>query len=229
MTSKEVLKYLNRPIFGGESDTEASVEPVEGTEEAVTEPKEESAPEEKSGEEMKNLLKQVEELNNKLSAVAKENEQYKAKEQQAARAQQTREESLEQDLTEAQQTIHKMDEIIRYTAIVNAIQSNPDLEFHSAKHVLRELDMNAFDLDVDLENGTATVNGIESELKRIARECEWLVKSNGRAAAPSAPATSTRRGSGAPPTPASAGNSKTNRRRELSKRFPVIMHNRSGD
>ena len=133
-------------------------------------------------------------------------------------------------MTAAQQTIQQMDQVIRYTAIINAIQSNPDLEFHSAKHVMRELNLDNFDMDVDLENGTATVTGIEDELKRIARECDWLVKRNGKidqgiggnAGKPKV------KPSGAPPAPPGSNGSKANRRQELSKRFPVIMHNRTG-
>lgn len=180
-------------------------------------------------EKVSELLKQVSELTGKISSLSKENETYKNKEQEAQRAQQSREETLEQDLTEAQQTIHQMDQVIRYTAIINAIQSNPDLEFHSAKHVMRELDMEAFDMNVDLENGTATVNGIDTELKRIARECDWLVKHNNRAGGDTnggSPKPKVR-SSGAPPAPPGANGAKANRRQDLSKRFPVIMHNRS--
>ena len=175
------------------------------------------------------LLKQVSDLTGKLQALTKENEDYKSKEQQATRAQQSREETLEQDLTEAQQTIEKMDQIIRYTAIINAVQSNPDLEFHSSKHVMRELNPEAFELDVDLENGTATVTGIQDELKRIARECDWLVKKNGRTEASNTSGAKPKvKASGSPPAPPGANGSKTNRRNELGKRFPVIMHNRGG-
>ena len=235
MTAQEVLKYLNvQPIFGGsvEVEPEPAVESSEkeAQETVETDSSIETKTVDGDPDKMTDLLKQVADLNGKLSSLSKENEQYKTKEQQAQRAQQSREETLEQDLTEAQQTIQKMDEIIRYTAVMNAIQSNPNLEFYSAKHVMRELDPNGFDLEVDLENGTATVNGIDNELKRIARECEWLVKSNGKAAANGNPPTTTKpRSSGAPPTPPGGNSSKTNRRRELSKRVPVIMHNRSGD
>lgn len=192
-------------------------------------PKDSASVDETSPEKVTELLKQVTELTGKLNALSKENENFKNKEQEAIRAQQSREETLEQDLNDAQQTIHQMDQVIRYTAIVNAIQSNPDLEFHSAKHVLRELDMDALDLDVDLENGTATVSGIDNELKRIARECEWLVKRNNKAEAATTTAAKPKaRPSGTPPAPPGANGSKANRRQELSKRFPVIMHNRNG-
>jgi hypothetical protein len=94
---------------------------------------------------------------------------------------------------------------------------------------MRELDMEAFDLDVDLESGTATVNGIDNELKRVARDCEWLVKRNGRVSGGGAgeQVKPKVRSSGAPPAPPGANGAKANRRQDLSKRFPVIMHNRS--
>lgn len=173
------------------------------------------------------LLKQVSDLTKNVNTLSKENETYKKKEADAVKATQSREEALESDLTEAQQTIAKMDSVIRHVALVNAIQSNKDLEFHSAKHVLRELDPNAFELDVDLENGTATVTGIENDLKRIAKECSWLVKSNGAGNAgnqgtPPAP----RRGSGNPPSGGSGTPDAASRRADLIKRYPIIGHGR---
>lgn len=209
--------------------TEGQSTAVETEAESPSTSKETSEPSEVDPEKFSELLKQVSELTGKISTLSKENEGYKAKEIESQRATQSREETLEQDLTEAQQTIHQMDQVIRYTAVINAIQSNPDLEFHSAKHVMRELDMEAFDLDVDLESGTATVNGIDNELKRIARDCEWLVKRNGRVSGGGAgeQAKPKVRSSGAPPAPPGANGAKANRRQDLSKRFPVIMHNRS--
>lgn len=221
------------PFFGGaeeEGDTATAVadEPTTSTPESTTSESstatETAKTSELSPEQIADLLKQVSDSNRKLTEATAKLSEYENKEKSAARAQQTREQVLEQDLAEAQQTIQRMDAVIRQTALINAIQGAKDIEFHSAKHVLRELDPNVVELDVDLENGTATVSGIETELKRIARECDWLVKNN------SVPTQDVKvrapRGSGAPPAAPNGSNDKASRRQELVNRFPVISHGR---
>jgi len=185
------------------------------------------SPEGLSPEQVGDLLKQVGDLTNKLSVLQQENNTFKAKEQQAERAKQTREQQLETDLTEAQQVIAKMDAVIKHTAIINAIQGAKDLEFHSARHVMNELDMESFELDVDLDSGTATVTGIENELKRIAKEMPWLV-SKDKAASPD-PTRQPRnpRGSGTPPAPPGGSNDKQTKRAALINKYPVIAHGRA--
>lgn len=222
------------PFFGGSED-EAPESPSPSDKESVT-PAQDSLVEAPLGgdsgktaelapEQIADLLKQVSESNKKLTEATSKLSEYENKEKSAARAQQTREEVLEQDLVEAQQTIQRMDAVIRQTALINAIQGAKDIEFHSARHVLRELDPNAVEMDVDLENGTATVSGIDAELKRIARECDWLVKNNSvvtqetKARAP--------RGSGTPPAPPNGSNDKSTRRQDLINRYPVISHGRA--
>ena len=222
------------PFFGGaeeETATESIVDdqPSATTQESVsTEPvtTDESAKgSELSPEQIADLMKQVAESNKRLSEVNTKLSEYENKEKSEARAQQTREQVLEQDLNDAQQTIARMDAVIRQTALINAIQGAKDIEFHSAKHVLRELDPNVVELDVYLENCTATVSGIDVELKRIARECDWLVKKNGvptQGMEKRAP-----RGSGAPPSSPNGSNDKASRRQELVNRYPVISHGRA--
>lgn len=225
-TAKDAL-----PFFGGveetvEEDTAADTDTAVTTPDTTTETASTTSDKsELSPEQIADLLKQVSDTNKKLSEYSSKLSEYENKEKSAARAQQTREQVLEQDLNEAQQTIQRMDAVIRQTALINAIQGAKDIEFHSAKHVLRELDPNVVELDVDLENGTATVTGIETELKRIARECDWLVKNNSvptQDAKPRAP-----RGSGTPPGPANGSNDKASRRQELINRYPVIGHGRA--
>lgn len=221
------------PFFGGveEESTESAVDDTSAAstpESVTTEPvvsSESATNSELSPEQIADLMKQVAESNKRLSEVNTKLSEYESKEKNAARAQQTREQVLEQDLNDAQQTIARMDSVIRQTALINAIQGAKDIEFHSAKHVLRELDPNVVDLDVDLENGTATVTGIDAELKRIARECDWLVKKNGiptQGIEKRAP-----RGSGAPPSSPNGSNDKASRRQELVNRYPVISHGRA--
>lgn len=177
-------------------------------------------------EAMADLLKQLNEATKQIKELQGKTQTYEKEKAQAARAQQTREEQLEADLVDAQQTIAKMDAVIRHTAIVNAIQSVKDYEFHSARHVLNELDPNAFDIDVDLQNGTATVTGIDNEIKRVAKEMPWLVaqskNSNPMSKNPMP------RSSGAPPANPNGDADKVARRAELMKKFPVIAHGRAG-
>lgn len=179
----------------------------------------------KNPEAMADLLKQLNDATKTIKELQSKTEGYEKEKAQAARAQQTREEQLEQDLTEAQQVIAKMDSVIRHTAVVNAIQGMKDFEFHSARHVLNELDANAFDVDVDLENGTATVTGIENEIKRVAKEMPWLVaqsKNSNQMGKNPLP-----RSSGAPPANPNGDADKVSRRAELMKKFPVISHGRA--
>lgn len=171
------------------------------------------------------LLKQLNDATKTIKDLQSKTEVYEKEKAQTVRAQQTREEQLSQDLTEAQQTIAQMDAVIRHTAIVNAIQGMKDYQFHSARHVLNELDPNSFDVDVDLQNGTATVSGIEAEIRRVAKEMPWLVaqeKNNGTNAKGSVP-----RSSGAPPANPNGDAAKVTRRAELMKKFPVISHGRA--
>ena len=179
----------------------------------------------KNPEAIADLLKQLNEATKTIKDLQGKTESYEKEKAQQARAQQTREEQLEQDLTEAQQVIAKMDSVIRHTAIVNAIQGIKDYEFHSARHVLNELDPNSFDVDVDLENGTATVTGIETEIKRVAKEMPWLVaqsRNSGQMGKNPVP-----RSTGAPPANPNGDADKVSRRAELMKKFPVISHGRA--
>lgn len=172
-------------------------------------------------EAMADLLKQLNDATKQIKELQGKTATYEKEKANAARAQQTREEQLATDLDEAQQTIAKMDAVIRHTAIINAIQGMKDYEFHSARHVMNELDANSFDVDVDLENGTATITGIDNEIKRVAKEMPWLVaqaKNNSMGKNPMP------RSSGAPPANPNGDADKVSRRAELMKKFPVIAH-----
>ena len=178
-----------------------------------------------SPEAIADLLKQLNDATKTIKDLQGKTATYEKEKANAVRAQQTREQQLESDLTNAQQTIAKMDAVIRHTAIINAIQGMKDYKFHSARHVLNELDSNAFDVDVDLENGSATVTGIENEIKRVAKEMPWLVAQE-QTVAPSG-RNVTRQSSGAPPANPNSDAAKVARRTELMKKFPVIAHGRA--
>lgn len=230
------------PIFGGTTPAPPSTESPPATDHATEPPPAPSASDPGTAggdsadpgspmtpEQVSELLKQVGDLTSQVSRLTNENNTYKSKEHDQQRAQQTREQQLEQDLTDAQQTIAKMDAVIRHTAIINAIQGMKDMEFYSARHVMSELNMDSFDLDVDLDNGSATVTGIEGDLKRIAKECPWMVARDKTHVVTSPNGTPrVTRGSGAPPAPPGGVNDKATKRAELMSKYPVIAHGRTG-
>jgi predicted nucleic acid-binding Zn-ribbon protein len=181
----------------------------------------------KNPEAMADLLKQLNDASKTIKDLQNKTSTYEKEKANATRAQQTREQQLESDLTEAQKIIEKMDSVIRHTAIVNAIQGMKDYEFHSARHVLNELDPNSFDVDVDLENGTATISGIDGEIKRVAKEMPWLVAQS-KGGNTIGQRTPVPRSSGAPPGNPNGDADKVSRRAELMKKFPVISHGRAG-
>lgn len=221
------------PIFGGEDET-VKTDESNGTEDTtgssdVVDSGDSSADTSdltQNPEAMADLLKQLNDATKQIKDLQSKTSAYEKEKANAARAQQTREEQLENDLTEAQQTIARMDAVIRHTAMINAIQGMKDYEFHSARHVLNELDPNAFDIDVDLENGTATISGIENEIKRVAKEMPWLV-AQAKGANASGAKGSLPRSSGAPPVNPNGDAAKVTRRAELMKKFPVIAHGRA--
>jgi len=221
------------PFFGGEitekveSDESTSTDDANSVDSSVDGAGDSSSSEDltKNPEAIADLLKQLNDATKTIKDLQGKTESYEKEKANATRAQQTREQQLESDLQEAQQMVAKMDAVIRHTAVVNAIQGMKDYQFHSARHVLNELDPNAFDIDVDLENGTATVTGIEAEIKRVAKEMPWLVAQEkntstmGKNPVP--------RSSGAPPGNPNGDAAKVARRAELMKKYPVISHGRA--
>lgn len=234
MTSPLEAAKATLPIFGGETEEVVEKDEPAGTDNkadssSTVDKSTDSASTEdlaQNPEAMADLLKQLNEATKQIKELQGKTESYEKEKAQAARAQQTREEQLESDLQEAQQTIAQMDAVIRHTAVVNAIQGMKDYQFHSARHVLNELDPNSFDIDVDLKNGTATVTGIEAEIKRVAKEMPWLVaqEKNGNTSSQRNVAP---RSSGAPPANPNGDAAKVSRRAELMKKFPVIAHGRA--
>lgn len=176
------------------------------------------------------LLRQVSELNNKVTSQSTELEGYRTKEQEAQRAAMSEQDRLKSDLESLGKTVEKMDQVIHHLAMINAIQGFKDAEFHEARQVLMELregDYN-FDVDIDLENGQATVSGIEDALKKIAKDKYWLVKNAANGSNGNGSGGSRARGSGAAPGSPSNTTTGEARRAEMIKKFPVIAAGRGG-
>lgn len=173
-------------------------------------------------EQISDLLANVSDLTAKVTAVTKENETYKSKEEESRRAKQDTVDNLTEDLNNAQKIIDQQDQVIKRLAVVNAIQGNKDLQFHNVNDAISRLGDADYELSVDLENGTATVKGLEAKLKEIAKNEDYLVvkptleqnnlQSNG-----------VRRSSGNPPaTNGNVNQTKAARRSELEAKWPVI-------
>jgi len=221
------------PIFGGTAPTPDDSPSDDDSDSTSKTTKTESSADASGGEssnsaealtpeQISDLLKQVTQLNSTVTQLKTENDSFKTKEDQARRASQGREQTLEEDNQRLTQTVDAMDQVIKHLAIVNAIQGNKDLRFHDPRDVIARLDHSSYNLDVDLDNGQATVKNIENELKRIASECPWLVvkpaDSQNNNQSNRAP-----RGTGTPPA-SSAGNqtAKAQRRKDLEAKWPVI-------
>lgn len=227
------------PIFGGTGPTEqapttetsTSTESGQGGEQGSGGgTQEQSNPTEQlTPEQISDLVKQVSTLSETSRKLEEELGGYKQKEEETKRAALGREEALAQDLEAAQQAVAALDEVVRYVALVNAIQNNSDLEFHDVNFVMSKLDPESFELEVDLENKRANVSGIENELKRIAKENDWAVKKNsipGQQQRQNTP-SSRQRGSGAPPVNPTVNQAASTRRKELESKWPVIASGRS--
>ncbi len=183
------------------------------------------------------LMKQVEALTKNVGDLTKKNAAYEKEKSDAERASLGREEALEKDLEDAQKVIIKMDAALKNQAIVNAINSFREIEFHDPQFARGKLDPSIIEnMQVDLENGTVTVIGVENDLRRIAKEFSWAVKVNGQQQSNNggnagnggqqrqAPGRSS---GGAPGGGNGTDPGKATTRKALAARFPVITHGRS--
>src|SRR6516162_4049332 len=227
------------PIFGGTTTTDITP-PVTAEGQAAQQSLQQSVDQQQTPQEeqksdpvaqlqadpnaLSQLLKQVEKLQGDLSKVTTERDGYVQKQQEDARKTQTREEQLQTDLDTANQTIQKMDRVIRNTALINAFLSQSDFQWNSIRQALSELNEDEIEIDVNLDGGEATVTGMEGAVKRIAASSPWLLKSGG---AKDTRTQQPQRGSGKPPAPPTGNEQKQSKRADLMKKFPVIAHGRT--
>lgn len=179
---------------------------------------------------LQQLLDQVSKATGDLAKVTKDRDTLATEKDKAARAQLTKEENLQKDLENAQLQIESQHEVIVAMAKQNAfLTSSGDVQWNSIKQAMAELDENNFSVEVDLESRTANVENMNNEVKRIAKDFPWLVKS---AANPDGNGTGSGRGpgrppgTGAPPAPQRTGQPNKQRRDAMMNRFPVLMQNR---
>jgi DNA repair exonuclease SbcCD ATPase subunit len=220
------------PIFGGtapdgatETKTDDSSSDTKTTKATTDSSGGDTSPE-ITPEQFAQLTQQVASLTSTNTQLQNQLQSFTSKEDEARRASQGREETLAEDLSKAQQTIDAMDQIIKRQAVINAIQSNKDLQFHNVDDVVSKLAPESYELNVDLESRTATVKGIENEVNRIAKDYDYLVvkptvENNSASTKPQ------RRSTGAPPGPQPTNASKSQRRSELEAKWPVIAAGRA--
>lgn len=241
-TAEDVLKTL--PFFGGEPDDEKPDDKPDNKPDDKPdnkpENKTESKPDDKPGssaggddpaKQISDLLSQVTELNKTVKTLGEANAKYEEDAKKASRAQMSKEEAQAAEIEDLQKQIAQQDAVIRHVALVNAITNDKEVEWHSPRHVLNELDLDSFDLDIDLENGTATVTGIEKALKEVKTKCPWLVSKDKSKVDPQDQNQNVRRTlpgrpSGGPVTGSGADSNKATRRQQLKDRYPVISHGR---
>jgi hypothetical protein len=169
------------------------------------------------------LLSQVEQLQKDLKDAQGKVGTYEEEKQKAERAQQTREQQLESDLQQRDAAIQQMDAVIKNMAITNAMLSQKNIKWNSVKQAIAELQPDEYEIDVNLEKGSATVNGLDKAAERIAKQFPWLVASEATPPGnPKTPPTNKPRSSGAPPAPPAADGDKQARRNRLMKRYGVI-------
>lgn len=176
------------------------------------------------------LLSQVETLTKELDKAKgslKEHEDAKAEEE---RKRLTKEQQLEADLAQRDAIIQQMDSVIKNQALANAMNSVEGIQWNSVKQALAELKSDEFEIQVDLENGTAKVDGLKEAAQRIAKDYPWLVKKPEGTPPPTNQTRQTRTvtSSGNPPKPPNpAGEAKQVKRDRLMKRYGVLKAGRA--
>ena len=181
-------------------------------------------------DEIRSLLSQVKSQTKLIKELKSQIDGLKSNEDKVSRAQRSKEENLQADLDSAKATIDGLSKALQEQALINAISANGKHNFHSIKHVIREIDPEMLEFTVDLNTGTASVKGVDAELKRVVRECSWLVKeaepvgNNGNNGNSGNSGGMGFRPTGTPPASGGSGNAKQTRREQLISRFPVIAH-----
>lgn len=216
------------PIFGG-TNPEPDEQQENNSQQQGDGGGDPKSPEQISPEDVQKLVSKVADLTSKVTTLQTENDGYRQEDDKKRREAQGREQTLTEDLDKAQQTIAQMDGVIKYVATVNAILNNESgISFHDPSDIVSKLDFDAFDLDVDLENGKASVKGIENELKRIAKEKSWLVKTGSQEQSQEQQPPAPPKSSGKPPANngGQGGNKAQQQRGAMEAKWPILAQGR---
>ena len=226
MMAKTIANVLaSFPFYGGTAPVEEE-KTEDGTEEKTEEGKKADAPP-IAPPAVAELVKQIDTLNTTVSDLQKKNETYETEKKTKERAGLGREEALTKDLEDRDQIIQKMDAALRNQAVINAINSFTDVQFHDPKFAMSKLSPEIFEkMQVDLENGTVTVTGVENDLRRVAKEYEWAVKKAGATETAPPVVTPPARATGGAPRGGGGDSSTATTRKAHMARYPVIAHGR---
>lgn len=176
------------------------------------------------------LLSQVQTLNTQVQALTTENTAFKDAKTAEERSKLAKEQQLQQDLENERLKTEKAVNLLHQKVLENALATHKDFQWHDAASVLAKVDQNAVKVTIDIEKGIAQIEGMEAEIKRIARENAWMLSKGpaepgtpaANSANPAAPIAG--RPTGSPPVPANNDAAKAAKRTGLLAKYPVIRH-----
>lgn len=176
------------------------------------------------------LLSQVQTLTTQVTTLTQENTNFKDAKTAEERSKLAKEQQLEQDLANERMKTEKAVNLLTAKTLENALLTHKDYQWHDTASALAKLDQGAIKTTIDIEKGVATVEGLENEVKRIARENSWML-SKGPAEPGTPPATPPNpaapvagRPTGTPPAPPNTDAAKAAKRNGLIDKYPVIRH-----
>jgi hypothetical protein len=181
-------------------------------------------------EKIKELLRTNDQQKQDLQKVTAERDTFVQEKDKNERAQMNKEQQLQTDLDKANATIEQMDRVVQHVAKTSAFlnaSSDANVQWNSVKQAMAELDVNNFDITVDLDNGTAEVVGMDKEIDRISKANTWLVKSAGDVEPNGGVKPPRAVGGGRPPAPPKGDAAKKARRDSMISRFPSTMQRSS--
>ncbi len=149
-----------------------------------------------------------------------ENEALKKAAAEKDREKNGEDENLKQDLETATQRISKYEKVMSKNLIETAILKDSSLQFHDIDTVISAL--NHDDIDIDLEEGT--IEGLTSELKRVAKEKPFLVKSSKKEDDKGSSRGSKGSSGNNPGGAGGSKNDKAAQRAELLKKYPHLAN-----
>jgi hypothetical protein len=176
------------------------------------------------------LLSQVQSLTNQVTQLTTENTSYKEKQTAEERSKLAKEQQLEQDLANERLRTEKAVNLLTQKTLENALLTHKEYQWHDSASALAKVDQNAIKTTIDIEKGVATVEGLENEIKRVARENSWMLSKGpatdppktGDQPNPAAPVAG--RPTGTPPPPPNATADKAKQRNSMIDKYPVIAH-----
>lgn len=175
------------------------------------------------------LLSQVQSLTNQVTQLTTENTGFKEKQTQEERSKLAKEQQLEQDLANERLRTEKAINLLTQKTLENALLTHKEYQWHDSASALAKVDQNAIKTTIDIEKGVATVEGLDNEIKRVARENSWMLSKGpadppkaGDQPNPAAPVAG--RPTGAPPASPSANADKAKQRTSMIDKYPVIAH-----